>query len=199
MKQLIFRLMLCAVTFGVFAQNASAVPMLTFAPLDQSVELGDQVSVDVIVTGLSSEFVGDFDFFVEWDAGLLSLDSLIFGDALDDGLGFSFQDVDSGTMGTVNAAELAFGGLFNQDGFSDITLFTLTFDTLALGVSALDFLGNIGGDSSLALGDGFGGSYLSGFDEGSITITANVPEPGQMALFAIGLIGLGFARRRADA
>ena len=197
MKQLIFRNLLCAVTLAVFAQNSLATPTLTFAPLNQSVALGSQLSVDVLVTGLSNDFVGDFDFFVEWDASLLFLDSLIFGDALDDGLGLSLQDVDSSTMGTVNVAELSYGALTNQDGFFDLTLFTLTFDTLGLGTSILDFLGNIGGDPSLALGDGIGGSYQTGFDMGSITITsASVPEPGQMALLVVGLIGVAFARKK---
>ena len=109
MKQLIFRNLFCAVTLAVFAQNSLATPTLTFAPLNQSVELGNQLSVDVLVTGLSNDFVGDFDFFVEWDASLSFLDSLIFGDALDDGLGLSLQNIDSSTMGAVNVVELSFG------------------------------------------------------------------------------------------
>ena len=102
MKQLIFRNLFCAVTLAVFAQNSSATPTLAFAPLNQ-------LSVDVLVTGLSNDFVGDFDFFVEWDASLSFLDSLIFGDALDDGLGLSLQNIDSSTMGAVNVVELSFG------------------------------------------------------------------------------------------
>jgi len=174
---------------------ALALPILTFAPLNQTVNLGDTASVDVMVTGLTGEFVGSYDFNVSWDAALLSLDSLSFGDALDGPLD-SLSGFVNGT-GSVNAFEVSLGLLSNQDGLSDFRLFTLSFDTLAVGTSALNFIGGI--IPTGLLGDELGELLPTEVIAGSITInegSVSVPEPGTLALFAIGLGLAGALKRR---
>lgn len=175
---------------------ALAAPILTFAPSSQTVDLGDIATVDVMVTNLTGEFVGTYDFNVNWDASLLSLQSLTFGDALDGPLdsiaGFL------GGSGSVNAFEVSLGALANQDGLSDFRLFTLAFNTLALGTSALSFTSGI--IPSGLLGDELGQLLAVSTTEGSITIQGQpdmaVPEPGTLGLMALGVGFIGMLRRR---
>jgi len=194
MKNLIRRAILCFIISGGLVQAVFAVPLLTFSSQYSSVEWDDQVSVDVVVTDLDYEFVGNFDFKVIWDFNFLSLEGIVFGDALEDSSQNSFQDWTS-SDGSIDIAELSSGLLPNQDGFSDLTLFTLTFDVLGLGSSALNLEGDIGNNVKYALGDNDGKVLNADFGTGEITITQSVPESGLMGLFLLGLIGVGVGRR----
>ena len=72
------------------------------------------------------------------------------------------------------------------------TLVTVTFDTLAAGVSTLGLVVNY-------LGDSVGDSLATTVEGGSITVNrqASVPEPFTAALLSLGLVGLGLTRRFA--
>ncbi|MCI0506747.1 MAG: cohesin domain-containing protein [Gammaproteobacteria bacterium] len=179
---------------GMAGSSAFAVT-LSFVPANQTVQLGDQATVDVMVTGLVEQYVGTYDFNVSWDASLLSLTNVDFDIYLDSP--FSFQSVDASTAGSVNVAELSFDGLFNQDGSSDFRLFSLTFDTLDAGTSLLNFTGNIGGDPTAFLGDAFGSLLQTDAGLGSITIerTAGVPEPSSLLLLMTAGMFMFGARR----
>lgn len=184
---------------GFWTNSASAI-MLSFVPSDQTVQLGDQATVDVMVTDLTEQYVGEYDFFVSWDDSLLALTTVDF-DIFLDGPVDSFQYVDSSASGTVNVAELSLSGLFNQDGASDFRLFSLTFDTLNVGTSLLSFTGNIGLDPNSYLGDGWGSVFQTDVSTGSITIeqrTTTVPEPSTLMLFlTAGLLGFGANRLKS--
>lgn len=193
LKQGLYTLVLL---LGFWVNSAFAV-MLSFVPANQTVQLGNQATVDVMVTGLMEQYVGEYDFNVSWDASLLSLTNVDF-DIFLDGPGDSLQSVDSSVSGMVNVAELSLSGLFNQDGASDFRLFSLTFDTLNVGTSLLNFTGNIGLDPNAYLGDGWGSVFQTDVSTGSITIeqrTTTVPEPSTLMLFlAAGLLGFGANR-----
>lgn len=175
-----------------------AVPIpIEFVPQNQVVELGNQVTVDVVTTpGLDSLglpiLVTEFDIIVNWDITLMALADITFGSALGGGGFNSLQSAFDLGGGSANAAELSllfdFTGL--QDG-SAFTLFSLTFDTLAIGTSALNISRSI-------MGDFFGAPLEAAPGTGSIEIieATAIPEPSTLLLFITGLVTLVAARRR---
>ncbi len=191
------RLLLSSVPWLVLVLGpgmASAV-MLSFEPPGQNVELGQQATVDIYVRDLAGSRIGAFDFNVEYDSSVLSVDSVAFGSGLGASLG-SFQDVQIPSAGQVNIAELAF--VFDlspfQDGVSDFLLFSLTFDTVAAGMSSLGFSENILGMAGGYLADEIGlpvGPVNAG--SGYVTVVPGpvaLPEPASILLLAAGLAGL---------
>lgn len=183
---------LWAVCLLMASAPALAIPTLVFQPANQTVDLGSDAAVDVFVTGLSGELVGSYDFSVAWDSALLGLDSVSFGS----GLSPSISDFVPGT-GNVNVFEVGLGAL-PQDGLSSFRLFTLVFDTLGVGTSALSFIGNIAPDLGF-LGDDLGNLLATDTQAGSITIrpgSTPVPEPAMLSMLLVGLGAFGALRTR---
>ncbi len=185
---------LCA-AWALLATSESHAILIEFVPDSQSVTLGSTADVELVVSGLddfSADSLSVFDIDVSFDPALLDFTAVAFGDpVLGDrldlfGLG-SFTDVIPG-VGTVNLFELSFDlpGDLDTLQAGSFTLATLTFDTLALGTSALLVSIN-------ALGDSFGFPLFADVSAGSIT---SVPEPSALALFWVGLAALAFVSRR---
>ena len=65
---------------------AEPIPV-DFAPAAQTVDLGEQVTVDVVITP-GSDLIGTFDLSVLWDSTLMTLADVVFGSALGDALFF---------------------------------------------------------------------------------------------------------------
>jgi len=194
----LFRVALLFVV-GVSPGLAGAV-MLSFSPPEQSVELGQQATVGVYLRDPAGSRIGAFDFNVEYDATLLSLQSVVFSDGFGSAALGSFQDVQMPATGQVNVAELAFAFDLSpfQDGVSDFLLFSLTFDTVSAGVSPLGFSENILGVAGGYLMDEFGLPVGPvGLGGGRITVASRpvtVSEPGSLLLVIAGFVGL--LRRR---
>lgn len=202
MRRTLNRIAFLLALTGLLAVSAHAVPILIdFDPSAQTVEFGDQVSVDVVADpgGQLDPFTLDllviatYDLDINWDDTLLSLADVIFGGSLGDAAFFeTFQDVFDLGPGSLNVAELSF--LFDFTGLQDgtaFTLFTLVFDTTGVGTSDLDI-------SRTIVGDFFGAPLETNTGLGSIEITDRivaVPEPGTLSLILLGLAVLAWRRK----
>lgn len=175
----------------------SQAVMLEFSPQNQVVQFGDQATVDIFATDLTGEFVGAYDFFVNYDSSILGIADFIFADSLGGPLSSiettDFQD------GSINAAavSLLFDLTSLQDGVSDVLLFSVVFDTLALGVSDLLFQENILGIAGGFLGDEVGAPLLTAVTAGSIEVvdSLQVAEPSLLFLLLAGLLAGVFSRQ----
>ena len=167
--------------------------VISFNPVSQSVLLGEQAIVSV---QSSDGYIGDYDFAVNFDPAILSLASVAFGTQL--GAPANSIGGSVGAFGTVNVFEASFlslSGLQTAQAGMTATLFTLTFNTLAEGLSALSI-------TPTTLGNEEGADVLtdSRFNTGSIEvvqgITPGVPEPSTFLLIAPALIGIAIRLRR---
>ena len=211
MRTAIFRLPLAiGVLFVALHAHASTISIV---PNFQTVELGEQVSFDIVVNNDSSDLVAGFDFIVSFDASLLSFADAIFGGFLGDGsantldiFGASERDVSVGS-GEVNLAELSFiffeSILDGMQGDGNFLLATIVFNTVGLGTSDIfltpDILGQTGADGFLS---GFFGDPIAVETTGAqVSIEepdVQLPEPSTAWLMLAGL-GLLLVRRRLAA
>lgn len=181
--------------------------LIEFVPADQTVDLGDQVLVDIVVTPDGDLSIAEFDFIVNYDATILSVFSVVFGNSLGDGLayvddqGTSFQDIFDFGSGMLNLAELSLlselelDALQNTDSF---VLASIVFDTLILGTSNLSFTGNIFGSLGF-FGDAFFAIIPTDPGSGSITVVqppVTVPEPPTWMLLIAGLLAVSLHRNK---
>jgi hypothetical protein len=180
-------LALVAVLMAPIAANAD--PIIVAASTATEVEVGSTVDVLISITNLTGEIVGAFDLSLLFDDSVLSVADIFFGTALLDDPLDSFGSIQGSSTGpgTANAFEISLGFLLpEQDGFTDFLLFGVTFDVIGAGLTSLD-------PNVFAVGDYFGLPISVAVQNSSVTATA-VPEPGTLALFGIGLLGMGFAR-----
>ncbi|NOX91238.1 MAG: PEP-CTERM sorting domain-containing protein [Gammaproteobacteria bacterium] len=195
-KKLILRSMVSSFLL-ITSQSAFAVVILNFTPTAQTVLLSGQASVDITASNLQNEYIGIFDFDVNWDNSILSLASVSFGSALGGGL-LSFQNESTNnSLGISTLAEASFLSDLTslQTGTTDIILATLVFDTLSVGQSILNLVGNIPGGGFL--GDENGFLLATNANTGSINVVATqVPVPETLFLMGTGLLTLLSVRRR---
>lgn len=170
--------------------------LLGLDPASQTVGIGDPVQVDLNVSGLgdlSAPSLGAWDVDVGFDPTILGFTGATFSTELDL-FGFGSLNGAFDLGGVVDIFEVSLDLPSDLDSLQTgaFTLATLSFDALAAGVSALSLSVDDLGDS---LGDRLVADQVSG---ASVTVTApvTVPEPGTLALFGLGLVGLAALRRR---
>lgn len=172
--------------------------MLNVAPATQDAVLGSTLSVQLNISGLgdaTADSLGAFDLDFTYDPALLAFNNVSFGDQLDV-LGFgSITGIDSSVAGLVNLFEVSLDLASDLNVLQSpaFTLATLTFDTLAIGSTALvvsnTILSNAVGDPLFA--------EISGGRVNVVPQNIPMPLPGSFALIALGLIvGAGVARHR---
>ena len=84
----------------------------------------------------------------------------------------------------VDAVDTSFDSDWTDSGLTVTSIFTLTAPTSS---------------TTIAFGGQGNGTSFIGVDDVSVNDISSVPEPGPLALFAIGIVGLGFVRRKRAA
>jgi len=199
------------VVFSLLHIGAASAALVSFDPNNQTVALGNPVSVDLVVSDLGADILTGFDLEISFDDSILSFQSFTVGPGA---TGLDPFGLDSGLFsygfelfpGTAAVGDLSLESdntlLGIDDGFSPLhpdgeqpnsfVLGTLNFDSLSLGTSALTI------SSALLAGEldaqGFATELQADVMSGSISV---VPVPAAVWLFGTGLVGLiGFSKRR---
>jgi hypothetical protein len=162
-------------------------------PADQTVGLGTQVAVGVSASDFGGAGVGSYLLNVGFDSAILGFDRAV--DALN--LGFAFGLEFTISTGFVSLADTSLADpvelLTRQD--DGVILFTLFFNTLSVGTSALDL-------SVSALSDVFGVAITEPVIGGaSVTVTDGgtgtpVSAPGTLGLLSAAACAAALVRRR---
>lgn len=134
-----------AATAGVSVDYTGPCLGVAIDPPSQTVEVGQLVTVDLLITGLDAtgepEIVSAFDLEVRYDPAILELTGVTFGPGLSTGTVASLQDYAS-TPGVIDLAEVSFLTdaelAATQPG--SFILATLAFTVKAKGISALTFV-----------------------------------------------------------
>jgi len=170
-------------------QIVPAVQVLGGGPVDVGLRISG-------LTDLAAPSIGTFDLDLTFDAALLAVSSIaygdpVFGDQLDL---FGAGSITAATIGAgvVNLLELSLDSEADLNALQadEFTLVTIRFDVLGFGTSPLSLTVN-------TLGDAAGDPLEATVGTGSVTIeapTAAVPEPTTSLLVGTGL--LLAARRR---
>ena len=179
--------------------NASAI-IIGFEPSSQTATPGVTVSLDLVVSDLGTDSVGDFDIDIAYDNAALSFLGYNLGEGLGDVGLFEADDFSWGDLGggLINLSEVSYLFDFELDALQpgdSLTLATLDFgvDVLALGSST-----TVSVDTVWAIGDAFGQALdISALNDGVISNPdiVDVPEPSVLMMMVLGLVGVGFSRR----
>ncbi|MCG7932563.1 MAG: cohesin domain-containing protein [Candidatus Thiodiazotropha lotti] len=178
---------LCIWFLSIGAANAITI---SFSPSSQSVVVGAMVDVGVEISELGSGVtpsLSTFDLDVSYNPGLLSLNSVSFGDSsLGDqldvlGLG-SLTSYDDSISGLINLFELSLDTASDLETLQvdSFTLATMSFNTIGIGNSPLDIVIN-------SLGDAEGNPLTATINPGTVSV---IPLPPALPLLGSGLVAL---------
>lgn len=191
------RLLLLLATAVVSVGEASAASV-SLLPATTTITPGGSVSIDLFIDGLgdtSAPALGDFDIDITFDAAALTLTGYTLGGALGDPATSEALDVSFGEylIGTLNIAEVSLLTPSELVGSQPAGFVLATIEFTAAGLAAGDSTSvDIG--AVFALGDATGSPIALDTTSGA-TITAVVPAPAAIWLFATALLAAAGMRR----
>ncbi len=181
------KLICIAVFLLAVAPLGSANPILFLSPASPTINVGDPVTIDVMISGVVSPWLGSYNIVIGFNPAITPIVAVAWPD---DFLGIpsTTRDADFDPVGLVTVTETSLlspallGTL--QSGNDPFRLFEVVFgQSLASGTSSLTF-------EQVTLTDGNGNSLASTSTNGNITVGATpVPEPGTLILFGVSAIG----------
>jgi hypothetical protein len=197
------RLALAALAATAFVSQAEAAPVVSISPASQTIGVGGNAAVDIIVSGLSlTDPTGGFSLTLGFNNSFVS--GVSFMNDPGTKMGAVRLDLSGGFSGAaldlffVADATATLASLAAAEGTS-FTLATLSFKGIAEGLSPLTLsnvvLSNWNGDSDLAGVSAVNGSIC--VSNGEACVINAVPEPETVLLLAGGLVALALRRRRA--
>ncbi|HUE86482.1 MAG TPA: PEP-CTERM sorting domain-containing protein [Vicinamibacterales bacterium] len=177
---------------GVAADGVAA-PIVSISPSSQTAMVGDAVSADIVVSGLTDP-TGGFYLLLAFDDTILSGDSYVAdpdGKLGPDAFDLSFGFV-GGTLDLFYSADIDWdAAMLAAAQGTGFKLATVTFLAIASGVSPLTLL-----DAELSTADGTG-LLASQSVNGRVCVggPCPVPEPGLLVLMATGAAVFAVRRR----
>lgn len=190
---------LSAIVAVGIGSTAEAAPIVSVSPFHTDAAVGDTVTVDIVVSGLSAgEMVGGFSFLLAFDSSILKGTGYTVDPDSKMSPGFELPPVGFGAGGA-SPLETFYVAAANADLTGQGTGFrlaTVSFLALAPGLSRLTL---INPDGAVVLSDSRGQELPSDLRPGEVCVggasACAVPEPGLLALLGAGLSAFA-ARRR---
>ena len=173
--------------------HTNATIIVSLEPSSQTINVGDSVSINLVVSGLgdhTSPSLGGFGFFnsdLTYDPAILSPNSVAFGTFLDLGIAGSFRFFDLTTPGAIKLDEtsLESAAALNAAQPASFTLATLGFTGIGAGLGTVHFTGG-----SLSDETGFQSlEFVTSAGEVIVNGPTRVPDAGSTA--ALLLLGVG--------
>lgn len=179
---------IATIILGLASLPASSALILDFNPSSPfTVNSGDTLSVDVVVSGLGTEIVAAYDLDVGFDSTTLQADSIDFGPWLGDAFffevleDFSLDNIaglaDFAALSLLSDLELS---ALQASASGTLTLATLNFTALRDTTTPLEFIWGAGND-------------IKGANNRQIH---PAPEPNSLAILALGSVVLAIRRRK---
>lgn len=166
---------------------------VNLSPVTQTVDLGTVVAIGVSVSDLGPTGLGSYNFDIGFDGAILGFDRVVDAFGLGDSVGLDFV----GGAGTFSVSSFSLEdpfALLTRQG-ADVTLFTLYFNTIGIGTSAL----------TLNSGNLFdvNGVEIVPFQISNASVTVldvvgqPVSSPGTLALLLTAAAAAALVRRRS--
>ncbi len=177
-----------ATALQAWLPGAAGAAVISMTPATQTVGLGAQVALTVQVSDVLPAGLGGYDFTLRFDPAVLGFARVQDAQHLGAAIGLAANDVGGGVLLSDFSFELTSDLLALQAPAFD--LFTIYFDALGVGTSALDI-------DALSTFDADGNAVAYNAVGASVTVAPRgiqLPEPASLALVMLALLAMRYAR-----